>query len=75
MRLEAVQDLLPSSLNEIPLRAQLIALGIFPECQQLNLAMEAHDAALKVTSLGPTCVHVTAFIIFSQGRHFLHISP
>lgn len=48
VRLEAVEELLPSSIQAVPMRIQLMGLGIFSEVQQMYLTLEVHKNALKV---------------------------
>lgn len=51
VRLDALRELLPSSLGDVPLRTQLAELGILSEVQVLYKTMEIHDAEMKVQSL------------------------
>lgn len=48
LRLEAVEEVLPSSIQAVPMRTQLMGLGIFSEVQQMYLTLEMHKLALKV---------------------------
>ncbi|KAL3139141.1 hypothetical protein ABBQ32_005927 [Trebouxia sp. C0010 RCD-2024] len=47
VRLDALRELLPSSLGDVPLRTQLAELGILSEVQVLYKTMEIHDAEMK----------------------------
>lgn len=48
VRLEAVEELLPSSIQVVPMRVQLVGLGIFSEVQQMYITLEMHKMAIKV---------------------------
>ena len=48
LRLEAVEELLPSSIHAVPMRTQLMGLGIFSEVQHMYLTLEVHKLALQV---------------------------
>lgn len=48
VRLEAVEELLPSSIQVVPMRVQLVGLGIFSEVQQMYFTLEVHKLAIKV---------------------------
>ena len=47
-RLEAVEELLPDSIQAVPMRSQLMGLGVFSEVQQMCLTLEMHKLALQV---------------------------
>lgn len=48
VRLDALRELLPSSLGDVPLRSQLAGLGILSEVQVLYQTLEIHTAEMEV---------------------------
>lgn len=53
VRLEAVEELLPSSIQVVPMHVQLVGLGIFSEVQQMYFTLEMHKLTIKVTPTQP----------------------
>lgn len=54
IRLDALRELLPSSLGDVPLRSQLAGLGILSEVHVLYTRLEIHNQELEVTPYAVT---------------------